>query len=59
MHYEAELVILFLFLGLVCEGYAICRVVKGNGTSGREVMEWHILSRIPRLGIADECGVMM
>ena len=22
-------------------------------------MEWHILSRIPRLGIVDECGVMI
>ena len=30
MHYEAELVILFLFLGLVCEGYVICRVVEGT-----------------------------
>ena len=58
MHYEAELVILFLLLGLVCEGYVICRVVEGmeqvpgkcwNGTS----------SRFPRLGIADECGVMI
>ena len=43
MHYEAELVILVL-LGLVCEGYVICRVVEGNGSSGREVMEWHILT---------------
>ena len=43
MHYEAELVILSP-LGLVCEGYVICRVVEGNGASGREVMEWHILT---------------
>ena len=42
MHYEAELVILVL-LGLVCEGYVICRVVEGNGASGLEVLEWHIL----------------
>ena len=27
----------------MCEGYAICRVVEGNGASGREVIEWHIL----------------
>ena len=47
MHYEAELVILFLFLGLVCEYYVICRAVEGNGTSGREMMEWHILSHSP------------
>ena len=58
MHYEAELVILVL-LGFVCECYVMCRVEVGNGTSGREVMEWHILSRIPRLGIADQCGVMI
>ena len=44
MHYEAELVILFLLLGLVCEGYVICRVVEGNGASGWEMMEWHILT---------------
>ena len=37
----------------------ICRVEEGNGTGGWEVMEWHILSRIPRLGIEDECDVMM
>ena len=37
----------------------ICRVEEGNGTGGWEVMEWHILSRIPRLGIEDQCGVMM
>ena len=43
MHYEAELVILVL-LGLVCECYVIRRVVEGNGTSGLEVMEWHILT---------------
>ena len=43
MHYEAELVILSLFLGLVCEGYVIRRVEEGNGTGGWEVMEWHIL----------------
>ena len=43
MHYEAELVILFL-LGLVCEGYVICRVVEGNGASAREMMESHILT---------------
>ena len=35
--------ILFLFLGLVCEYYVICRVVEGNGTGGLEVMELHIL----------------
>ena len=46
-------------LGLVCECYAIRRVVEGNGASGLEMMEWHILSRIPRLGIADQCGVMI
>ena len=33
---------LFLFLGLVCEGYVICRVVEGNGANEWEVMEWHI-----------------
>ena len=44
MHYEAELVILSLFLGLVCEYYVICRVVERNGASGREMMEWHILT---------------
>ena len=44
MHYEAELVILFLFLGLVCEGYVICRVEEGNGTGAREVTESHILT---------------
>ena len=43
MHYEAELVILILFLGLMCEVYVICRVEEGNGASAREVMEWHIL----------------
>ena len=43
MHYEAELVILSLFLGLVYEYYVICRVVEGNGASGREVMECYIL----------------
>ena len=43
MHYEAELVILAL-LGFVCEGYVICRVMEGNGASGREVMELHILT---------------
>ena len=47
MHYEAELVILFFFLGLVHEGYVICRVVEGNGASAREVMEWHILTHSP------------
>ena len=45
MHYEAELVIPFSFWGLVCEGYAICRVVEGNGANGWEVMEWHILTQ--------------
>ena len=44
MHYEAELVVLILFLGLVCEYYVICRVVEGNGASAWEVMEWHILT---------------
>ena len=44
MHYEAELVILFLCLGLVCEDYVICRIVEGNGASGLEMMEWHILT---------------
>ena len=44
MHYEAELVILILFLGLVYEYYAICRVVEGNRASGLEMMEWHILT---------------
>ena len=44
MHYEAELVILFLFLGFVCEYYVICRVVEGNGASGWEVTEWHIFT---------------
>ena len=29
MHYEAELVILVL-LGLVCEGYVICKVEDGE-----------------------------
>ena len=43
MHYETELVILVL-LRLVCECCVICRVVEGNGSSGREVMEWHILT---------------
>ena len=43
MHYEAELVILVL-LGLLCEGYVICRVVEGNGARSGEVMEWHILT---------------
>ena len=57
MHYEAELVILVL-LGLVCEGYVICRVVEGNRTSAGEC--WNgTSSRIPRLGIVDECGVMI
>ena len=42
MHYETELVILSP-LGLVCEGYVICRVVEGNGASGREMIESHIL----------------
>ena len=42
MHYEAELMILVL-LGLLREGYVICRVEEGNGTGGWEVMEWHIL----------------
>ena len=36
--------ILSLFLGLVCEYYVICRVVEGNGASGLEMMEWHILT---------------
>ena len=31
-------------LGLVCECYAIRRVVEGNGASGLEMMEWHILT---------------
>ena len=43
MHYETELVILVL-LGLVCEGYVICRAEEGNGASVWEVMEWHILT---------------
>ena len=34
-------------LGLVCEGYVICRVVKGVEASIWEVMEWHILSHSP------------
>ena len=32
------------FLGLVCEGYAICRVVEEYGGSALEMMEWHILT---------------
>ena len=44
MHYEAELVILFLFLGLVCECYVMCRVVEGNRTHSGEVTESHILT---------------
>ena len=36
--------ILSLLLGLVCEGYVIYRVEERNGASGREVMEWHILT---------------
>ena len=36
--------ILFLCLGLVCEDYVICRIVEGNGASGLEMMEWHILT---------------
>ena len=44
MHYEAELVILSLILGLVSEGYVIYRVEERNGASGRGVMEWHILT---------------
>ena len=47
MHYEAELVVLFLFLGLVCECCVICRVVEGNRASGLEMMEWHILTHSP------------
>ena len=43
MHYEAELVILFLLLGLVHECCVICRVVEGNGASGLEMIESHIL----------------
>ena len=45
-------------MGLVCEGYMICRVVEGM-----EQVDWKywngISSRIPRLGIADECGMMI
>ena len=44
MHYEAVLVILFLFLGFVCEGYVIDAIVEGNGANGWEVMDWHILT---------------
>ena len=35
---------LFLFLGLVCEGYVICRVVEGNRASVWEMKESHILT---------------
>ncbi len=28
----------------MCEYHAICRVEERNGTSGWEVMEWHILT---------------
>ena len=31
------------FLGLVHEAYVICRVVEGNGASGLEMIESHIL----------------
>ena len=44
MHYEAELVILSLLLGLVCEDYVICRVVEGDRARSGEMMEWHILT---------------
>ena len=52
MHYEAELMILFLFLGFVCEGYVICRVEEGNRASIWEVMEWHILTH----SMNENCG---
>ncbi len=48
----------FFFLGLVCEYYVICRVVEGNGAKSGKW--WNgTSSRIPRLGIVDECGVMI
>ena len=46
------------FLGLVCEVYAICRVEEGmEQVDGK--WQNRTSSRIPRLGTADECGVMI